>query len=412
MSPPGAVDEGLWRELAPQTLARLVRTYGSGQFDLCEDAVQEALLDAQRQWATGPPDDPRAWLVTAARRRYVDRVRSDRRRRERENRVAMLEAPLDCRPAQSDDALLLLLLCCHPELPRSGQVALTLRAVAGLTTAQIANAYQLPEPAIAQRITRAKRRLVDADRVFPRPDHVEERLAPVLDVLYVMFTEAHHTTRGAPARDADLAAEAIHLARLLWRAAPGSTEVAGLLALMLLTEARQPARVGPLGRLVPLDEQDRAQWDRRMVDEGLALLELATPGAVPGAYLLQACIAGVHAHACDTESTDWAEINALYGLLEHVTENRNPTITLNRIVAQSMTGGPDRALALVDELTSRHPGLPRADAVRAHLLERAGRPGEAASAYRRAIAATVNVAEQRHLRERLRQLDDEDEEEE
>jgi predicted RNA polymerase sigma factor len=173
---------------------------------------------------------------------------------------------------------------------------------------------------------------------------------------------------------------------------------------MLLTEARQPARVGPLGRLVPLDEQDRTQWDRAMIDEGLALLELVTPGAEPGPYLLQACIAGVHAQAPDTGSTDWVEIGALYTLLEHVTEGRNPTITLNRIVAQSMTDGTEKALLLVDELTTRHPRLPRADAVRAHLLERAGRPGEAASAYRRAIAATVNLAEQRHLRERLRRL--------
>src|SRR3954447_13585848 len=404
VSRPGAVDEGLWRELAPQTLARLVRSYGGGQFDLCEDAVQDALLDAQRQWATRRPDDPQAWLVTTARRRYVDRVRSDVRRREREDRVVMLEAPLGHDPAQSDDTLLLLLLCCHPELPRSGQVALTLRAVAGLTTAQIANAYQLPESAIAQRITRAKRRLVDADRGFPRPDHVDERLGPVLDVLYVMLTEAHHTTTGAPARDSDLAAEAIHLARLLRQAVPGSTEVAGLLALMLLTEARQPARVGPLGRLVPLDEQDRTRWDQAMIDEGLSLLDLVTPGEEPGPYLLQACIAGLHATAPDTGSTDWAEIHALYVLLEHVTEGRNPTITLNRIVAQSMTEGTESALSMMDELATRHPRLARVDAVRAHLLERAGRRDEAAAAYRCAIAATVNVAEQRHLRERLRRL--------
>ena len=406
MSTQATVHEGLWRELAPQTLARLVRTYGSSRFDLCEDAVQDALLDAHRQWAGRPRDDPKAWLVTTARRRYVDRVRSDARRRAREDRVAMLEAPLGHEPAPGDDALLLLQLCCHPALPRSGQVALTLRAVAGLTTTQIANAYQLPEAAIAQRITRAKRRLIDADRVLPRPAHVGERLGPVLDVLYLMFTEAHHTTSGAPARDADLAAEAVHLARLLRQSVPGSTEVGGLLALMLLTEARQPARVGARGGLVPLDEQDRARWDRGMVEEGLALLDVITPGAVPGAYLLQGCIAGVHARAADTGSTDWTEIDALYGLLEHVTEHRNPTITLNRIVAQSMLGGPRVALGLVDGLTARHPGLPRADAVRAHLLDRAGRCGEAASAYRRAIAATVNVAEQRHLRERLRRLGD------
>src|SRR3954468_24266957 len=194
VSRPGAVDEGLWRELAPQTLARLVRTYGGGQFDLCEDAVQDALLDAQRQWADGVPDDPQAWLVTTARRRYVDRVRSDARRREREDRVAMLEAPLGHgrargdESAQSDDALLLLLLCCHPELPRSGQVALTLRAVAGLTTAQIATVYQVPEATIAQRITRAKRRVSQLSLPPLPPAPTAERITAVLDVLYVMFT--------------------------------------------------------------------------------------------------------------------------------------------------------------------------------------------------------------------------------
>ncbi len=396
--------EGLWRQLAPQTLARLVRTYGRERFDLCEDAVQEALLDAHRQWATDPPDDPRAWLVATARRRYVDRVRSDVRRRDREEREARLAAPLgDGTAGQGDDALLLLQLCCSPALPRSQQVALTLRAVAGLTTAQIANAYQLPETTIAQRITRAKRRLADTG-ALPRPDGDLERLAPVLDVLYVMSAEAHHTTSGAPARDADLAAEAIHLARLLHDAVPDSTEVAGLLALVLLTEARHPARVGPGGRLVPLDEQDRSRWDRALADEGLALLDAVTPGAAPGPYLLQACIAGLHASAPDAGSTDWTEISLLYALLEHVTEGRNPTITLNRIVAEAMVHGTGPALAALDRLEAAHPRLPRLDAVRAHLLERSGRTGDAAAAYRRAVAATVNVAEQRHLRERLRRL--------
>lgn len=409
MNDPAGVDEGLWHELAPQTLARLLRTYGSDQFELCEDAVQDALLDAHRQWASEPPRDPQAWLTATARRRYVDRVRRDIRRRDRESHVAMLQAPLDHEPAgdrvaESDDALLLLQLSCHPALSKSGQVALTLRAVAGLTAAQIANAYQVPESTIAQRITRAKRRLSDAGARFPRPEDVDDRMASVLDVLYVMFTEAHHTTSGAPARDADLAAEAIHLARLLRQAAPDSVEVAGLLALMLLTEARHPARVGPRGRLIPLDEQDRTVWDRARVDEGLALLDSVTPGATPGPYLLQACIAGLHAQAADTESTDWKEIHALYTLLEHVTEGRNPTITLNRIVAQAMVQGYEAALTSLDELAASHPRLARVDAVRAHLLERLGRTDDAATAYRLAIAATANVAEQRHLRDRLRDL--------
>ncbi|MFD1826130.1 RNA polymerase sigma factor [Mumia zhuanghuii] len=404
MTVPGLDGEGPWRALAPRTLATLLRTYGRDQFEVCEDAVQDALLEAHVHWTKAPPDDPQGWLTVTARRRYVDRVRSDRRRRDREGRVALLDAPLSHEGVQSDDALLLLQLCCHPALARSAQVALTLRAVAGLSTAQIANAYQLPEATIAQRITRAKRRLAEVGSGFTRPGDVAERLAPVLDVLYVMFTEAHHTTSGAPAHDTDLAGEAIHLARLLREAAPDSTEVAGLLALTLLTEARHPARVGAQGQLVPLDEQDRSRWDRSAVDEGLALLDAVVPGADPGPYLLQACIAGVHAHAPDTDATDWDEIHALYTVLEHTTGGRNPTITLNRIVAASMVRGPEAALCDLDGLEAHHPRLARVDAVRAHLLERAGRTDEAATSYRRAIAATVNVAEQRHLRDRLRAL--------
>jgi RNA polymerase sigma factor (sigma-70 family) len=401
---PTHVEEGPWRDLVPQTLARLLRTYGSAQLELCEDAVQDALIDAHRHWANRPPDDPQAWLATVARRRYIDRVRSDARRREREAQVAMLEAPIVHETAQSDDALFLLQLCCHPGLPRSGQVALTLRAVVGLTTQQIANVYQLPETTIAQRITRAKRRLMELRRSFPRPQNGEERMAPVLDVLYVMFTEAHHTTSGAPTRDADLAAEAIHLTRLLRRAAPESTEVSGLLALMLLSEARHPARVGPLGRLIPLDEQDRTRWNRTLVEEGTALLDAMTPGATPGPYLVQACIAGLHAQAPDTDSTDWIEIHALYTLLEHQTGARNPAITLNRIVAQAMTQGNAAALDSLEDLATRYPHLPRLDSVRAHLLERSDRADEAVAAYRQAIAATINVAEQRYLRDRLHRL--------
>lgn len=403
MSATHPAGDGPWRELAPRTLARLLRTYGGSQFDLCEDAVQEALLEAYVRWPSAPPDDPQAWLTATARRRYVDRVRSERRRREREDRVALLEAPLRSEGAHSDDTLLLLQLSCHPALSRSAQVALTLRAVAGLTTAQIANAYQLPEATIAQRITRAKRRLATLG-ALPQPADVDERLGPVLDVLSVMFTEAHHTTSGTPAHDADLAAEAIRLTRLLYAAAPGSREVAGLLALMLLTEARHPARVGPRGQLIPLDEQDRSRWDRPAVEEGLALLDAVVPGADPGPYLLQGCIAGVHAQAADTDATDWDEIHALYVVLEHTTGHRNPMVTLNRSVAHSMVHGPDEGLALLDELATAHPRLARVDAVRAHLLERVGRTDAAAAAYRRAIAATVNVAEQRHLRDRLRRL--------
>jgi RNA polymerase sigma factor (sigma-70 family) len=397
-------DDGLWRQLAPQTLARLLRRVGAHQFDVCEDAVQDALLEAHRQWPQHPPDDPQAWLLAAARRRYVDRVRAERRRRGREERVALLEAPLAREASEHDDALLVLQMCCHPALSRSAQVALTLRAVAGLTTEQIANAYHVPTATIAQRITRAKRRIDELGGTFPAPADGDDRLAPVLDVLYVMLTEAHHTATGAPPSDADLAAEAIHLARLLRAAAPQSTEAGGLLALMLLTEARHPARVGPQQQLIPLDEQDRSRWDQEQVREGLALLDAITPNALPGPYLLQACIAGVHARAASTETTDWEEIDVLYALLERATGGRNPTVSLNRIVAQAMPHGEERALAALDELASRHPELPRLESVRAHLLERAGRRADAAEAYRRAIASTVNVAEQRHLRGRLRRL--------
>lgn len=398
------LSEGLWRELAPQALARLLRTYGSTRFDLCEDAVQEALLHAYQQWPTRFPDDPVGWLVTTARRRYVDLTRGDARRRLRETRAALLHPPMPPQAVQADDSLLVLRLCCHPDLPRSGQVALTLRAVAGLTTAQIANVYQVPETTIAQRITRAKRRVSELGTPLPPPRHADERVTAVLDVLYVMFTEAHHTTTGAPPADTDLAAEAIRLTRLLLRSLPKSTEVTGLLALMLLTEARQPARVGPDGLLTPLDEQDRTLWNRELIDQGIALVRRATPGAEPGPYLLQACIAALHAEAPDTATTDWHEILALYQVLEVVTGHGNPTVTLNRIVAQAMVDGNDLALAQLDTLEADHPRLPRLDAVRAHLLERAGRPDAAANAYRRAIAATVNLAEQQHLRHRLRRL--------
>ena len=404
MSAAAPTDEGLWRQFAPQPLARLLRRVGTRQFDLCEDAVQDALLDAYRQWPERPPDDPSAWLFTAARRRYVDRVRADQRRRGREERVALLEAPLVRQASAQDDALLVLQLCCHPGLSRAAQVALTLRAVAGLTTEQIANAYQLPTATIAQRIARAKRRIAELGGSFPPLAHGRDRLAPVLDVLYVMLTEAHHTATGAPPSDTDLAAEAIHLARLLRAATPDSTETGGLLALMLLTEARHPARVGPQEQLIPLDEQDRSRWNQEQVREGLALLDVITRDASPGPYLLQACIAGVHASATSAETTDWQEIDVLYALLERATDGRNPTVSLNRVVAQAMTRDVETALAALDELASRHRDLPRLESVRAHLLERAGRHGEAAEAYRRAITSTVNVAEQRHLRDRLRRL--------
>lgn len=407
MTPGSDEDEGLPRALAPQALARLVRTYGADQFDLCEDAVQDALLAAHRQWQAGAPSDPLAWLVTAARRRYVDRIRSDSRRRDREAREALLAEPLARTRAETtpaDDSLLVLQLCCHPALPRSGQVALTLRAAAGLSTAQIANVHQLPEPTVAQRITRAKRRLAELGGTLPRPRDAVERLGPVLDVLYAMLTEAHHTTSGTPARDTDLAAEAIHLARLLHDALPTDSEVAGLLALMLLTESRGPARQAPDGSLIPLDEQDRSRWDHDLANEGLTLVAAAAKGATPGPFLLQACIAALHAEATDTASTNWSEILALYDVLDIVTGRTNPTIVLNRIIAIAQVRGNATALDALHQLSIDHPQLPRLEAVRAHLLERLGHDAGAADAFREAARATRNLAERRYLQKRLRAL--------
>ncbi|MCK9921859.1 sigma-70 family RNA polymerase sigma factor [Frankia sp. AgPm24] len=404
MIPGEPLGGGQWRDLARQALARLLRSHGSAQFDLCEDAVQEALLQAYQQWPARFPDDPLGWLIATARRRYADRARSDARRRHREARAASLQAPVPPEAVCRDDSLLVLQLCCHPDLPRSGQVALTLRAVAGLTTAQIANVYQLPERTIAQRITRAKRRVSELGRPLPPPGQTGEDVTAVLDVLYVMFTEAHHTTAGAPPRDADLATEAIRLARLLRRSVPESVETAGLLALMLLTEARHPARVAQDGHLTSLDEQDRSRWDQELISEGITLVEQTARGAEPSPYLLQACIAALHAEAPDLTATDWDEILALYRLLGIVTGHQNPTVTLNSIVAQAMVDGAEVALARIDTLEADHPGLPRIDSVRAHLLERAGRTADAAETYRRAIAATISLAEQHHLRRRLRRL--------
>lgn len=406
-------DEDLLRTLAPQVLARLVRSHGVEQFDQCEDAVQEALLAAHRQWALERPADPLAWLVTTAKRRYVDQVRSDARRREREARQAHMVEPLVDTLAEAtsglsaaDDSLLLLQMCCHPDLPRAGQVALTLRAVAGLSTEQIANVLLLPESTVAQRITRAKRRLADLGRDLPRPRDASERLGPVLDVLYAMLTEAHLTTSGTAVRDTDLVTEAIHLTRLLRRALPADTEVAGLLALMLLTESRGPARQTADGSVVPLDEQDRTMWDRQLIDEGLALVAETARGATPGPFLLQACIAAVHAQAADTASTDWDEILALYDVLDVVTGRASPIVALNRIIAVAQVDGDAVALEALDRLARRQPQLPRLHAVRAHLLERLGRMDEAADAYRLAARTTRNLAERKYLHNHISRLTD------
>ena len=399
-----ATSEDRWRTLAPQVLARLLRAYGRDQLDACEDAVQEALAEAYVAWPTTPPDDQLAWLVTVARRRYVDHVRSDARRRAREAREAALLSPLDdAAPSETDDSLQMLQLCCHPALSPSAQITLTLRAAAGLTTQQIATAMLLPEATVAQRITRAKRRIVNTDKGFPAPGSPAERLDAVLSVLYLMLTEAHHTATGLPAYDVDLGDEAVRLTRLVHDAHPRDTEVVGLLALMLLTVARRDARITDAGELVPLTEQDRSCWRRDLITEATDLLAAAVPGATPGPYLVQACIAAVHAEAPDVESTDWAEVVALYRVLEGLTPD-NPAVRLNRIAAEAMVLGEAHALDELDRLETEHPGLPRLSGVRAHLHQRAGDDDAAAAAYRRAIEQATNVAEQRQLTRRLREV--------
>ncbi|HEY5224455.1 MAG TPA: sigma-70 family RNA polymerase sigma factor [Microbacteriaceae bacterium] len=405
MTRAGASDD-LLRALAPQVLAALLRRYGASQFDLCEDAVQEALLAAHEQWpGRGHPDDPAAWLITTARRRLIDRIRSEKRRRDREATQASLAHPLEQHAAGAiDDSVQLLRLCCHPALSPPAQVALTLRAVGGLTTAQIAHAYLLPEATVAQRITRAKARIREAGAAFPAPTDAEDRITPVLTVLYLMFNEGHTATAGPAVHDVELSGEAIRLARMVCADLPGHGEASGLLALMLLTDARRPARTTGHGALIPLDEQDRSLWNRATIHEGVAILERTLPGRHPSPYLLQASIAALHDEASSTAETDWPQILILYKLLEQ--ETGNPVVTLNRAVAESMVHGPAAGLAIVDGLFDR--GLPadphRVLAVRAHLLEQIGEREAAVDAYRSASRATASLPERDYLLARARKL--------
>ena len=398
--------EDLWRGSAPQVLAALLRRYGAAQLDLCEDAVQEALLAAHQQWpAEGAPADAKGWLLTVARRRMIDRIRSEHQRRERENAYADAWRPLaEAEAAHADDSVEVLRLCCHPALTMPAQVALTLRAVAGLSTAQIARAHLLPEATIAQRISRAKARIRAAGAVFPEPSDPEDRLDPVLAVLYVMFTEGHTATEGADANDIRLSDEAIRLARMLHRERPEDVEVAGLLALMLLTDARRAARIGTRGELIPLDEQDRTRWDRDGIEEGTGILDAALAAGRHGPYSIQAAIAALHDDAPSTATTDWPQILALYRLLER--ETGNPVATINRAVAQAMVHGPESGLAVIDGIAdARVRGdRKRIASVRAHLLERAGRTQEAIGEYLEAARATLSVPERDYLRARAARL--------
>ena len=405
--------EDLLRRLAPQVLGALMRRYG--RFDACEDAVQEALTTAALEWpAQGVPENPRGWLITVASRRLVDQLRSDDARRRREEGLAALAprdealapAPGEDRVPEEDDTLTLLTLCCHPALSAPSQIALTLRAVGGLTTAEIARAFMVPEATMAQRISRAKQRIKEAGVRFGMPSAHEHtaRMRAVLHVLYVIFDEGYTATSGPNLQRAELTREAIRITREVRRRLPDDGEVAGLLALMLLTDARRPARTRADGALVPLAEQDRDRWDRASIAEGVALIGESLPRSAVGPYQLQAAIAAVHAEAPSAEATDWPQIVILYELLERVAPN--PMVTLNHAVAVAMARGPQAGLDLLSRLESddRMARHHRLAAVRAHLLELLGDEAGALESYRAAARRTTSLPEKRYLEERAARL--------
>jgi RNA polymerase sigma factor (sigma-70 family) len=394
--------EDLLRECAPQVLGAVVRRYGD--FDTSEDAVQEALLAAAQQWPRdGVPDNPRSWLITVAARRRIELLRNETARRKREEAVGQLREI--ARP-RGDDELTLLYLCCHPSLTTTSQIALTLRAVGGLSTAEIARALLVPEATVGQRISRAKQRIRDSGAVFRMPPRDEQgkRLTAVLQVLYLIFNEGHTASSGPELNRVELTAEAIRLTRQLRERLPDDGEVAGLLALMLLTDARRPARTRPDGGLVPLAEQDRGRWDAAAIAEGVALITSTLQTAVIGPFQLQAAIAAIHDEAERPELTDWPQILQLYGLLQRLAPG--PMVTLNRIVAVAMVDGPVVALAELQDAAA-DPALAghhRLAAVRAHLLEMAGDLDGAREQYRLAARHTLSMPEQRYLNSRAARL--------
>jgi RNA polymerase sigma factor (sigma-70 family) len=397
--------EDLLRELTPQVLGALVRRYG--HFDLAEDAVQEALLAAARQWPRDSvPAQPRSWLITVASRRLTDQLRSDEARRRREGALLQYrDVPAAADSAAIDDSLTVLFLCCHPALSPASQIALTLRSVGGLSTAQIARAFLVPESTMAQRISRAKQRIKDDGLEFRMPAAPEwpERLAAVLHVLYLVFNEGYASSSGDDLQRADLTAEAIRLARTVHRLIPDDGEATGLLALLLLTDARRAARTTADGSLVPLAEQDRSRWDQALIAEGVALVSAALTHAVLGPYQLQAAIAAVHDEAPSDAETDWLQVLLLYELLEKVAPN--PVVTLNRAVAEAMVRGPEAGLALLEVLQrdariARHHRL---HAVRAHLLDMAGDSAGARAEYLTAARKTTSRPERRYLESKARQ---------
>ncbi|MEV5962201.1 DUF6596 domain-containing protein [Kribbella sp. NPDC051952] len=394
--------EDLLRELAPQVLGALVRRYG--HFDTAEDAVQEALLAAARQWPEeGLPESPRGWLITVASRRLTDLLRREQARQRREDRVAQWALPGEP-VADTDDTLVLLFLCCHPSLSPASQIALTLRAVGGLTTTAIARAFLVPEATMTRRITRAKASVKESGARFTLPDDRDERLGAVLKVVYLIFTEGYASTTGPSLQRVELSAEGIRLARMLHRLLPDDAEVAGLLALMLLTDARRPARTGSLGELVPMAEQDRSLWIPELIREGVELITAVLPRGPVGPYQLQAAIAAVHDEAASAEETDWEQIVALYEVLLQLTDN--PMVALNHVVAVAMARGAEAGLDLLgaiegdDRIANDH----RLSAVRAHLLEMSGDAAGARAAYEEAASRTTSLPQQRYLHARASRL--------
>ncbi len=396
----------LLRELAPQVLGAVARRHGD--FAAAEDAVQEALIAAATQWPTeGIPNNPRGWLFRVALRRITDHLRSELARRRREEAVASrlwaewaFVPPADGDIAvDQDDTLVLLFMCCHPALTPASAIALTLRAVGGLSTAEIASAFLVPEATMAQRISRAKQSIKASEAPFTMPTEEEraERLSAVLHVLYLIFSEGYTSSSGPALQRTDLSNEAIRLARTVRGLLPNDGEVAGLLALMLLTDARRAARTGPSGELIPLDEQDRALWDQRLIAEGVALISETLSSGSVGSYQLQAAIAAVHDESARAEDTDWPQIFALYDVLKRMSDN--PMVTLNHAIAAAMVNGPTVGLELLKVLDSdaRMAGHYRLDAVRGHLYEMAGERERALTHYRAAAERTTSIPERNYL---------------
>ncbi|MFE6649044.1 RNA polymerase sigma factor [Nocardioides sp. NPDC057772] len=410
-----AIQQDLLRDLTPQVVAIVTRR--CGDFDTAEDAVQEALVEAVRTWPErGIPEQPRGWLVTTAMRRLLDAKRREARRRDRE-RADHLAEPEGQETSAVDDSLDVLLLCCHPSLTPASAVALTLRAVGGLTTRQIAHAYLVPEKTMAQRISRAKATIKGRSLGIDGTADLAARIPAMLKVLYLLFNEGYVATDGDRLQRVDLCAEAIRLARLARTAltrvtGTGHGELGGLLALMLLLDARRPARVDAHGAVVPLADQDRSLWRSETSREGIALVDSVIGTGRPGTYQVQAAIAALHNRAPSAEETDWLQITALYGLLERVAPG--PIVTLNKAVAVGYADGPGPALALLDDLLrdcARHGDAgfadhPRVSAVRAHLLELAGDLDGAAAAYELASARATNLAERRFLTSKAAALRD------